>query len=565
MEILARQVRRARRRLAVQQFLLRTPWCWFFAMLVAMSVVAADRFAPWGFQPANRLSVWAGLPEDAGESQTSWLLFGVAIGAAFVFGAIASAAWTWWTRQSVLDAAVEIDRRFGLRERLSSSLALTPEQRETSAGQALLDDALRRVRDLQVREKFALRLDRWSLLPLAPAAVAFAIAMFWHPEWDTPRKAGARSTASEKKRIEVSTTKLQNQAVDKRKKAEEQGLEKAQELFKKLEQTTEDIAKSPDADKEKALNKLKDLAQELQKRQEELGTDKLKEQFEQMKNVPQGPADKMAQAMKDGNFKKAERELKKLAEKLKEGKLDDKEKADLQKQLAAMQDKLGKMADAHEKAMRDLREQIEKRQKAGNKAEAEKLKKQLAKLAKDAKAMGQCKAMGKKLGNAAQQMNQGDAQAAAQALQKLADEMGQMELQLAELAMLAEMMADLDACKNGMCEGDGNKPGTGEGAGNKRNKSKNARGKGRGAGEREEKENKTGLYDTRIKPKTPGAEGTIADFVPGMNSKGDVVQGIVTEFNQVKGGEADPLTSQPLSREYRDHAEEYFESLVDPK
>ena len=57
-------------------------------------------------------------------------------------------------RASLADSAVEIDRRFGLRERLSSALVLTPEDRETELGQALADDANRRAEKLDVRDQF---------------------------------------------------------------------------------------------------------------------------------------------------------------------------------------------------------------------------------------------------------------------------------------------------------------------------------------------------------------------------------------------------------------------------
>ena len=50
-------------------------------------------------------------------------------------------------------SAIELDRRFGLKERVSSVLSLQSDELETEAGQALLTDAVRRVEDAVIEER----------------------------------------------------------------------------------------------------------------------------------------------------------------------------------------------------------------------------------------------------------------------------------------------------------------------------------------------------------------------------------------------------------------------------
>ena len=107
MDTLQRQIRRARRRLAFQRFLDRLGWCWFAALAAAVVLIAVDKFRPLGVE------AWA------------WAAGALAV------GLIAAAVWTLLVRGNSLEAAMEIDHRFGLKERVSSALALSPADRET--------------------------------------------------------------------------------------------------------------------------------------------------------------------------------------------------------------------------------------------------------------------------------------------------------------------------------------------------------------------------------------------------------------------------------------------------
>ena len=74
---------------------------------------------------------------------------------------------------SAPNAAVEVDRRFGLKERVSSALMLPDDARQTEIGQALINDASRRAEMIVVSERFPVTTGWKSLLPVLPVAADF--------------------------------------------------------------------------------------------------------------------------------------------------------------------------------------------------------------------------------------------------------------------------------------------------------------------------------------------------------------------------------------------------------
>ena len=71
------------------------------------------------------------------------------MGGALGVGLVAAIVWTLVSRRSVLDAAIELDLRFGLKERVSSSLSLSEDDLQSDAGRALVKDALKKGADSQ--------------------------------------------------------------------------------------------------------------------------------------------------------------------------------------------------------------------------------------------------------------------------------------------------------------------------------------------------------------------------------------------------------------------------------
>ena len=241
---------------------------------------------------------------------------------------------------------MEIDRRFGLKERVSSAMALSADEVDSAAGKALVDDARRRVSQLEVEGKFPIGGVRRAWLPLAPAAVAFAFCFLADPTRPTESDANA-NTVAVKKQIDESVKPLQSKLEERAKQAGEEGLKDAADLFKKIEEGTHDLAKRDDSDRHEAMAKLNDLAQQLEQRREKLAEgEKLKDQLAGMKNLPSGPGDKLAKELKNGNFDKALKEIEKLQAQLSQGQLSPEKQKELAEQMNAMKDSLDKIADA---------------------------------------------------------------------------------------------------------------------------------------------------------------------------------------------------------------------------
>jgi hypothetical protein len=157
MEELRKQVRRAGRRLAFQRFVNVLGWCWTITFILAALIILIDKYFP-----------------------TSVLAWGWGL-AAVVSGFLAAVVWTYLVRRHPLEAAIEIDRRFGLKERVSSALAMPEEDLESEAGQTVLGDATRRVARLEISEKFPVKPPRRLLLPIVPIVVAFLVALLVNP------------------------------------------------------------------------------------------------------------------------------------------------------------------------------------------------------------------------------------------------------------------------------------------------------------------------------------------------------------------------------------------------
>ncbi|HKD36622.1 MAG TPA: hypothetical protein VKB78_07470, partial [Pirellulales bacterium] len=527
-------------------------WCWFAALVVAAIAIGVAKIWP--------------LEIDA------WLWAGSWIGGSLAVGAIAAAIWTWLRRDDPLTAAIEIDHRFGLKERVSSALALPETERETEVGQALVNDAIRRVERLDVGSRFTIPLGRRNLLPFLPALVAFGLMFIA----DKGREVEATAAATKQPtsiQIQQSAEVLRKKIEQKKKEAAEQGLKDAGDLFKKIEETARELAKKEGVDRKQALVKLNDLAKDLESRREKLGgDDKLKQQFNQMKDMKNGPADKLADALKNGNFDKAMKELDKLKEQLKDDKLDPEKQKQLAEQLGQMQQSLEKMAEKHEQAKKELERQMQQMAAAGKQDQAKKLQQQLNKLQQQGSQMNRLKQLAGQCKQCAQSLKNGDAAGAQQALDQLADQVGDMKKQSDELKMLDQMLDQIGQCK-GDCAGKdgkfGNQLGENDdfkmGDGDQLTGLAPGGGRARAEGHRPESKTDTKFYDSNVKQKMNRGAAVAVGEAEGPNTKGEVQQAITAEVEAARHDSADPLTGQRLPRSQREHAKEYFDSLREGK
>jgi hypothetical protein len=571
MEALRRQVAIAYRRLLMQRFLGTLAWCWFATFVIAAVGVAIPKFIPLEVDPL----VW----------NAAW------IGGAMVAGLLIAGLWTYLTRQSQLEAAIEIDRRFGLKERVSSTLALDESELATDAGRALANDALRRVERLDVESKFGIEVNRRSLLPLVPAMAAFALLFVT----DAIREVAASNSESLDitKQIKESTEPLRKKLEERRKEAAEKGLKDAADLFKQLEEGARELTKRDEVDRKQALSKLNDLQKQLEQRREKLGAERMKEQLDNLKNLKSGPADKVANALKEGDFKKALDEIEELKKQLAKGDLDSKKQEELKNQLAEMQKKLQEAVEGQKKLENDLEKQIAKAQaqipnpeelkkqiqeliNQGRKEDAEKLRQQaqkmaenleklqqqLAKMQQGGPQMEQLQQMADKLGQCAACMGQGDKAGAQKALEALQKELGQMQMKADELVMLEMAIDQIGECK-GDCNGEGDK--LGKGGKGKGDGKGDGLGEGQGQGARPIAKDDVAFRESQVSQNIGKGKAVITGEVDGPNIKGRVEQEIQQQMEASKREASDTVIRQRLPRSQRDHAKEYFDALREGK
>jgi hypothetical protein len=545
-QILA-QVSRARRRLWLELFLNRLFLCLFVALAVAVVAIAVPKVFAIPNLPAN----WT-------------TLCGVG---SVIAGTIAALVWTLLRGLSPLDAAVELDRRFDLRERVSSSLALTPEAVESPAGQALLHDAARAIERVEVGSRFGISLPQRRWLPVVTTLFAFLLLSL--VENQTAQSGIDPQVARQAKEQRENVSKeLKKRLVERKKKAAEKGLKEASGLFEKLEKETEQLRKNPQADQKKSLVKLNDLAKQLEKRRAEVGSkEEMRKQLANLDKLNKGPAEKMAQAMKDGDWQKAQEELKSLNEQLKQGNLSEEQKKQLAEQLKKLQEKLAESSKAHEQSIEDLKKQIKQQQEQGNLAKAGEMQQKLDQMQAQQSQMDKLNQLGQKMGEAQQAMKEGNASKASEAMDQMMEQMESMEAAMQEGEMLDAAMAEMQMAKDAMackeCDGEGCKSCQGQSAMASKlgNKPGNGMGKGTSWGQRDNSDIDAKFRDSRVKQETGQGASIYAGEADGPNIRGQVSTAVQTEMATAGGTPADPQVIEQLPKSRREHAEEFFDLM----
>jgi hypothetical protein len=562
-EEIKRQVKRAQRRMVLQQFLTIVAWSLFASLLVGAIGLAIPK-------------IWPLVGIDRQAWMWSWIAGSAAAGLAV------AGIWTYVVRRSPLEAAIEIDRRFGLKERVSSTLALAPEELSSEIGQALVQDAVRRVERIDVREQFKIVPSWRNVLPLLPAVALALLPLL--PDAVT-KKADAANAAKENEKQQVKRVLEKMIQQQKRGTAQKQDTAKVEEGdFKKMfEKQLEKMASKDNLDRKNAMIDLNNLSKEIEKRKQQLGgADQLKRELEKLEKIDKGPAEKMMQALKEGNFEGAQKEMQKLQEKLKAGELSKEEEEKLAKQAEKLKEQIEQKMEAHKQARADLQRQIEQKIKEGNMEEAERLQQKLDKMNQEAQQMEQkMEQMAQNLDQLAEALKQGGKegqQRAAQQMEQIARDLQDLQKDLAEMEQLDELMEQLADAKEAMkCEncngegckqcqgGDGDQEGEGEdGKGERDGKNPGkGLGKGRGKGERPEEETDTKFYQSQVKGDPRKGESVRIGDAEGANAKGKPSLEVVREEIEsgLKSKEPDATDDTALSRELKKHAKEYFEKF----
>jgi hypothetical protein len=529
------------RRLRFQRFLGALVWCLGACLVLTAVAIAVEKFANRPIPGAD------------------WIPFAVAGGV----GVLIAAGIALVSGASRVDAAVAIDRAFHLNERLSTTLTLPVDLRETPAGRALMADTLKHINDLDIGAKFGLRMPRAAWVPLVPAALALGLLMV--PEWTQNRARAKTSTTSpeERAKIALKAKTLGKSIAEKRKELDKGQFAATEKLLAEIEKAADKLSKAPPAEKDKAMVELNKLTDALKDRQKQLGsTEQISKQLQQLKELSmKGPADDFAKELARGDFAKAAEQLKKLQEKLASGKMTEKEKKELRDQLGKMKEQLEKLANLEQR-----KKQLEQAYKNGGLTK-EQFDQQMSKLNEQSKDLKKLAQMAQQLGKAGEQLTKNDLKKAAEALGMSQKELEQMAKAASELETLDQAMAELQDAKNGMAGdgmnqigeqleamnalGDSMRRGNGFGTG-----------RGRGQGDRPEAADNTNTYSTKVKQQYTKGKVVVEGFAPpSKQMKGDSV--IVDEqFIQTAPGlAAEALTNQKVPKSIEKHVKNYFDQV----
>ena len=541
MDSISKQITRASRRLTTQIWL--ESFTKTAVVLLSVAVIALAIPKLWHL--AVDFQTWA----------VAWIAS--AVGLAFLVATIV----TWLKRPTQLASAIEIDRRFNLRERLSSSLQLSDVDRQSHAGSALTSDAESTASKIDVRDQFQWGFRPSLMWPCIPACLL--VAAFFIPN------AEPREIAENGSNRPLSVTQVKNSTkplIERIKKsrefAEKLGLEETAEEFKRMQSELEKLQRETGVDRKEAMSKMNAIKKRMEEQRASLGTgNELKKSLEKMKSFDAGPGEKMAKALQEGDFEQASEEVEKMLDDLREGRLDEEQKKMLDGQMEALKKAIEEAVAEHEMAKSQLADQIEQAQRAGDPQKAAQLQKQLDELKAANSQMSDLGNTLEQLSAIQEAMASGDTEMAAQALEDLADQLQQMQSELDQLENIEELMDQLNAAKNSMNES--GQAASGNGIQQDANQMGNGMSDGAGEGNRPESESDIDFFDSQVRAKVQAGETIFQGKVNGKNRKGITREEVRESILTSEAEDADSLESVNLPRAERDQAKDYFNAMRD--
>ncbi len=289
-----------------------------------------------------------------------WTLLGLLL-VPVAAGAVAYAL----SRKGTLTAAMAVDRRLGLRARLSSAVVMDQACRRSPMAAHLEADAHRHAKAIKVARDFPLKTPRGALF-LPFGLFLLTVTMLAIPQVDVlgrEKKDKEKDEARADIKLVVEEIEKRLQDALKRTPPTERSKKNipSNKLKNDLSKLVKDLKEASDREDAIAkLNRVMDKAKLMEARIAAMA--EMMRQMEKLKkqgakaDLPKGLTSAMAKAMTAGDFKKAAAEMKKLKDMLeKDQGLSDAQKAALKREL----DKLAKMTD-------DWKELADKLRKAGD-------------------------------------------------------------------------------------------------------------------------------------------------------------------------------------------------------
>lgn len=384
--------------------------------------------------------------------------------ASFALAFMGSMVYARFTRPTRRRAALDLDQAFGLDERILTLTTLNADQQNSEAAQLLARQMQERVEQVHVAERFPLTSTRRSWYAPLGAALALilsllfpATGLFSKATKESEKNGNKETRPTEQKPLDLAAFKQANE--ERKKRLKEIGSADLNEIQKEIDQLLQKLEKTQEGSAEAKMS-LEDVTKISDKvRQQETNKEKIEEIKKQLKIElgdklagEKGPAEEFTKALAKADFEHAKKEMQKLAEKMKSGQMTKEELKELAKQMSNLKNKLDEVAQQKEKLEALEKSNLDPETKA---REKEKIEKELEKL-KDIADLAQ------QMKDAAEQLEKGDKDAAREALEKMAEELGKMELNEDELGELKLTEGDLQDLKNAIAgmRGRGGKSGS---------------------------------------------------------------------------------------------------------
>lgn len=321
-----RAVRRAGIRLMVVDFLRHLTWCVTGALAVLLAMVLLERLA---------------------RVEIAWETSLIVAGSVTLFVAV---VWTWLTKRSQAQVAIELDDRANLRESLSTALLV----RNKSDGwsRAVVETAEARAKSVRVREAVPIQAPgRWY----APAIGGGLLLLAWMavPTLLAEGEKSADDMAAVKRVL------LEQR--DNQKKLDEL-LKKAKvDLGEEKSPFDTDLAERADTPEKIQQMMVKKLTSLIDTLQNKLLTQNqrmaaIKKELAKLKSPGEGPLSELSRKLAAGDLSGAKDALAELQKKIESGDMSDELKAQLKKQLDNMAKQLDDLAKQAEQMEQKLSE-----------------------------------------------------------------------------------------------------------------------------------------------------------------------------------------------------------------
>lgn len=388
---------------------------------------------------------------------------GIIVGGTLGLGVLAALLVAWFKRPTRQSSALALDQAFGLDERVLTLTTLKKEQQDTEAAQLLARQMQDRVEKVHIPERFPLPLARrpWyaplaGILTLVLALFFPAAGLFSKSTREAENKGNKEGKAIEQKPIDLTAFKQANE--ERKKRLKEIGSADLNEMQKEIDQLLQKLEKTQEGSAEAKMS-LEDVTRLTEKvRQQE----DLKEKIDDIKK-----ALKLELSQKLGNDKGPAEEFTKALAKA------DFEKARQEMSKLAEKMKKGEMTKEEmkelAKQMKNMKEKLDEIAQQKEKLEQlekssldpETKAKEKEKLEKEIEKLKDLAELAQQMKEAAEQLEKGDPEGAREALEKMAEELQKMELTEQEMGELKLSEGDLQDLKNAIAgmKGKGGKKG----------------------------------------------------------------------------------------------------------